>query len=234
MNGNTIRSISTILFNKGTKPTEILSDEVKDEWDGVSIEGAHDEEFDSDFDENDAFVPSLGFMSIANSVPSILDNNSNFDSIQNAGKLHSRENNKLEEEPNEDDLLDMGGDPFFLEVEWDGIPIEGAHDEEFEPGSGDVDVFVPSPDFMSMANSVASPIMGEVFDPMRNMGKLHQRGLDADLSEDELLDIGGDPSFLGGDEVLDGEFAKMEFGLDEPNDFEWDGTVDEDAHLDFD
>jgi hypothetical protein len=28
----------------------------------------------------------------------------------------------------------------------------------------------------------------------------------------------------------DGEFAKMEFGLDEPNDFEWDGTVDEDAH----
>lgn len=208
---------------------------LEDEWDGVPIEGAHDEEHDTG--EDDAFVPSIGFMSIANSIPSPAFDETRFSS--NAGKLHQQSD--VDTEPDEEHLLDMGGDPFFLEDEWDGVPIEGAHDEEFEPGSNKIDaadMFVPSTSFMSMANSVPSPVIGTGgdFDPLRNMGKLHKAEVKDDVNEDDLLEMGGDPFFLedGEREESDRNMLKVMKELDEPNDFEWDGMIDEDAHFDFD
>jgi hypothetical protein len=219
------------IHTNNERVSQITKEGIEDEWDGLPIEGAHDEEFDND--EEDTFVPSSSFMTMANSIPTAaLDNSSIFSS--NAGKLHQDS-----EESYEDDLLEMGGDPSFLDDEWDGIPIEGAHDEDFEPGSGKIDatdIFVPSVNFMSMANSVPSPIIGvKDFDPLSNMGKLHKAELKDDvlLSEDDLLDIGGDPFFLDDDNNEERE-RKMRMELDKTNDFEWDGTVDEDAHLDFD
>lgn len=203
------------------------------EWDGVPIEGAHDEEFDDG--EDDAFVPSISFMSLANSIPSAAFDDFKF--TVSKGKLHQE---SLDEDLNEDYLLDMGGDPSFLDEVWDGIVIEGAHEDEFEPGSGKIDasdIFVPSANFMSMAGSIASPIIDAAvndFDPLSNRGRLHKAELKEDVNEDDLLEIGGDPFFLedGDREESDQRMLKAE--LDEPNDFEWDGFVDEDAHLDFD
>ena len=215
-------------------------DIIEDEWDGVPIEGVHNEEFYSE-DEDDAFVPSISFMSMANAIPSaVLDNVSGFGAnTSNAGKLHQK--SEIENELNEDDLLEMGGDPFFLKEEWDGIPIEGAHDEEFEPGSGKIDatdVFVPSASFMNMVNSVPSLVVGagSDFDPLQNMGKLHRDESveDKDVSKDNLLEMGGDPFFLEDDDIGENGSSTIIKELDEPNDFEWDGTVDEDAHMDFD
>ena len=233
-NGYTTKFHRVILWNNKEDTPGISQ---TDDWDGMSIEGAHDEEFDSG-DADDAFVPSLSFMNMATSIPSsALETASGFSS--NAGKMHQQI--ESEEKIDEDDLLELGGDAFFLDDEWDGIPIEGAHDEEFEPGSGKIDaadIFVPSSGFMSMVNSIPSPILGAVndFDPVRNMGKLHKDELnedDNDISEDDLLEIGGDPSFLDDDESNNNDM-KTRNDLDEPNDFEWDGTVDEDAHMDFD
>lgn len=212
-------------------------DIIEDEWDGVPIEGVHNEEFVAD-DEDEAFVPSISFMSMANSIPSaVLENVSGFDANTSDGdNLHHKSENECD--LNKDDLLDMGGDPFFFEEEWDGIPIEGAHDEEFEPGSGKIDAadaFVPSASFMSMVNSVPIISAGNVFDPLRNMGKLHRDELaaDGDVSQDGLLEMGGDPFFLEND-GMGGNVSTMIKGLDEPDDIEWDGTVDEDAHMDYD
>ena len=125
--------------------------------------------------------------------------------------------------------------------EWDGNPIEGAHDSEFDDGSGSMDdVFMPSAAFMSMATSVTSPALSVIgtggssnFDQEQNAGKLH-------LLEDDdfdLEEIGGDPGFLdeddtGGDD--DKTFESMKFDKEMDDDLFWDGLVDEDAHLDFD
>ena len=127
--------------------------------------------------------------------------------------------------------------------EWDGNPIEGAHDSEFDDGSGSMDdMFVPSSAFMSMATSVTSPALSVIgtgdsssnFDQKQNAGKLH-------LSEDDdfdLEEIGGDPGFLDDDDTGGGDddktFESMQFDKEMDDDLFWDGLVDEDAHLDFD
>lgn len=229
-----IRSSSaTVYANKDSLSEIIKEDLAQDNWDGIPIEGAHDEEFDSE--EDSPFVPSMSFMSMANSLPSPVFNNS---CGINAGKLHQQSGK--DSDPDRDDLLEMGGDPFFLDDEWDGEPIEGAHDEEFEPGSGKIDIadmFVPSASLMSMVNSIPSPIIGAEFDPLRNMGKLHKDELKKDnqVCETELLEMGGDPFFLddGDREVI---HSGIPLNFDRHSDFklEWDGAVDEDAHLDFD
>ncbi|KAL7456357.1 hypothetical protein ACHAWC_007881 [Mediolabrus comicus] len=128
--------------------------------------------------------------------------------------------------------------------EWDGNPIEGAHDSEFDDGSGSMDdVFMPSAAFMSMATSVASPALSVIgtgtggsssnFNQKQNAGKLH-------LSEDDdfdLEEIGGDPGFLDDDDTGGNDekpFESMQFDKEMDDDLFWDGLVDEDAHLDFD
>lgn len=212
-----------LLLHSGNDVSESI------EWDGIPIEGAHDEEFDDG--EEDAFVPSISFMSMANSIPSAAFDNSKFP--VSGGKMHQ---DSQDEDPDEDNLLDMGGDPSFFDEEWDGIVIEGAHEDDFEPGSGKIDasdIFVPSASFMSKACSIVAI---EDFDPLSNMGKLHKAEAKEDANEDDLLEIGGDPFFL---EDVDREESERRMTmamkeLDEPNDFEWDGFVDEDAHLDFD
>jgi hypothetical protein len=123
---------------------------------------------------------------------------------------------------------------------WDGNPIEGAHDSEFDDDSGSMDdVFMPSSTFMSMATS--SPALSVIgtggssskFDQKQNAGKLH-------LSEDDdfdLEEIGGDPGFLDDDDTGGDDekpFESMQFDKEMDDDLFWDGLVDEDAHLDFD
>jgi hypothetical protein len=127
---------------------------------------------------------------------------------------------------------------------------EGAHDAEFgawmEDGEEDDGVFVPSAGFLSAANSVASPALAAAggatagrsapFDRSRNAGAIHRlSGMDSEggdgdyvMSEDDLIEMGGDPAFL--DDVADDDaWAKPPAG---GGDFFWDGTVDEDAHND--
>mmetsp|Transcript_23862 Transcript_23862/g.39326 ORF Transcript_23862/g.39326 Transcript_23862/m.39326 type:complete len:196 (+) Transcript_23862:107-694(+) len=119
---------------------------------------------------------------------------------------------------------------------WDGVPIEGAHDAEFEDGSGSIDdFFVPSADFMSMATSVTSPALTAIgsgssssFDQSKNAGKLH-------LMEEEdfdLEEIGGDSGFLDDDQdtEIETEFGKIKFNKEMDDDLFWE--VDEDAHFD--
>ena len=126
--------------------------------------------------------------------------------------------------------------------EWDGLVVEGAHDAEFESvDNADSDAFVPSISFMAMANSVTSPALTAAtggsstastgaFDPLQNAGILHRMSMEKDtMDEDTLLEIGGDPAFLDDDDEEE-EAAKE---IDDSDFFEWDGTVDEDAHLDF-
>ena len=87
-------------------------EEVEYEWDGVVIEGAHDADFEVN-DPTDNFMPSMTLLSMANSVESPVV--TAFDSIANAGKIHqiAMEN---EDELNEDNLLEIGGDPDFLDL----------------------------------------------------------------------------------------------------------------------
>ena len=200
-----------------------------------------------------------------------------FDRKKNAGKLHQEELNDGSM-MSEDDLMEMGGDPFFLvndnddddekakkeknkkkvdleeeeKWEWDGEPIEGSHDDEFEPRQFDKDSvpFLPSIGFMSMANSISSPALDAVvsssssrapptpaamaFDRNKNSGILHQIFMEKEeaarmegfvVSGDDLMEMGGDPSFLAEDDNDNGGYEKMNL------DGGWDGTVDEDAHL---
>ncbi|KAL7535831.1 hypothetical protein ACHAXR_012698 [Thalassiosira sp. AJA248-18] len=146
--------------------------------------------------------------------------------------------------------------------EWDGVVVEGAHDDEFEAVDNDpADIFVPSASFMSMASSVTSPALtavssdgsgsgsgatksGELFDPLKNSGKLHRMELmeEGEMSADDLLQNGGDPFFLDDkDDVVGKDGGMSEEEMDDlldmggdPAFFGWDGTVDEDAHNDFD
>ena len=131
------------------------------EWDGVVEEGAHDAEFGvvAGNDDDDIFVPSIGFLSAANSVPSSLVS-SLFDPSRNAGTIHRRQLSAMEGEGggdddddyvvSEDDLMEMGGDPAFLDdfeydddakkarraddaadddFYWDGTVDEDAHND---------------------------------------------------------------------------------------------------------
>jgi hypothetical protein len=124
--------------------------------------------------------------------------------------------------------------------EWDGVPIEGAHDSEFEVGSGsNDDFFVPSATFMSMASSVTSPALSVIgtgssssnFDQSKNAGALHLTKSEDDF---DLEEIGGDPGFLDEEEEteIDTEFGKIKFNKSMDDDLFWE--VDEDAHHDFD
>ena len=119
--------------------------------------------------------------------------------------------------------------------EWDGEPREGAHDSEFEDGSGNNDdFFFLSAEFMSMATSVASPALPVIgtgssagFDPSKNAGKIHLAEEDFDLEE-----IGGDSGFLDEEEEteIDTEFGKIKFTKSMDDDLFWE--VDESAHFD--
>ena len=84
------------------------------EWDGVVIEGVHDADFEVN-DPTDNFMPSMTLLSMANSVESPAMMETSFDSMANAGKIHQivMEN---EDELNEDNLLEIGGDPDFLDL----------------------------------------------------------------------------------------------------------------------
>ncbi len=131
--------------------------------------------------------------------------------------------------PESDDLQDEEDD-----WEWDGNPIEGAHDAEFEDGSGAVDEFFLSADFMSMANSVTSPALSVIstgssstFDQSKNAGKLHLM----DEEDFDLEEIGGDSSFLDDEDTeIETEFGKIKFNKSMDDDLFWE--VDEDAHFD--
>ena len=48
------------------------------------------------------------------------------------------------------------------------------------------------------------------------------------MTEDGLLEMGGDLAFLYFDDVKEMKMEKV----DDSNDFFWDSTVDEDAHMD--
>ncbi|KAL7438475.1 hypothetical protein ACHAXH_003862 [Discostella pseudostelligera] len=131
--------------------------------------------------------------------------------------------------------------------EWDGTVQEGAHDDEFD-SIDDAEEFVPSIGFMSaaamLADSSGSVVGGvaaaaqtaTIFDPSLNSGTIHRLSVmeddDENMSEDDLLEMGGDPDFLGDDN--DGRFvdASTFKEIDDSDIFEWDGMVDEDAHLD--
>ena len=138
--------------------------------------------------------------------------------------LSAKDAIKPESDEDEDDIW-----------EWDGNPIEGAHDAEFEDGSGsNDDFFVPSADFMSMATSVTSPALSVIgsegssssFDQSKNAGKLHLMEEEFDLEE-----IGGDSGFLDDEDTeIDTEFGKIKFNKAMDDDLFWE--VDEDAHFD--
>ena len=83
-------------------------------------------EFESIDDAEDAFVPSVGFLSMAQSVQSPAMTAA-FDPYSNAGKIHQLsmvESDGL----NIDDLEEMGGDPSFLDDPEGGEP-EGREEE---------------------------------------------------------------------------------------------------------
>lgn len=140
-------------------------------------------------------------------------------------------------------------------AEWDGTVVEGAHDDEFggEPSDDNNDIFIPSAGFLSEATSIVSPalavatagsggggstIVGGIplFDPFKNAGTIHQlsmmekeNGSDYIISEDDLEEMGGDPSFLDNVVVVNDRIGTID---DNSSKFIWDGTVDEDAHND--
>ena len=90
-------------------------EEVEYEWDGVVIEGAHDADFEVN-DPTENFMPSMS-LSMANSVESPVmtaTQTGSFDSMANAGKIHQIA--MEEDELNEDNLLEIGGDPDFLSL----------------------------------------------------------------------------------------------------------------------
>ena len=127
--------------------------------------------------------------------------------------------------------------------EWDGVVVEGAQDAEFGATDDDDDYFAPSIGFMSMASSVTSPALSAAigsgspaseFDPLANAGRLHRTSsLDKEaMSEADLLDIGGDPDFLDSVDVDEEEGEGLREEMDDSDFFDWDGTVDEDAHFD--
>jgi hypothetical protein len=137
-------------------------------------------------------------------------------------------------------------------AEWDGTVVEGAHDDEFggEP-SDDDDLFIPSAGFLSEATSIISPVLAmtvgsggstiveagiPLFDPFKNAGRIHQLsmmekedGTDYIISEDDLEEMGGDPSFLNNSVVVNDRIGTID---DDSSKFIWDGTIDEDAHND--
>jgi hypothetical protein len=137
------------------------------------------------------------------------------------------------------DTTMTNGDDLQIEEDWDwdGVPIEGAHDSEFEDGSGSNDeFFVPSTMFMSMASSVTSPALSVIgtgssssnFDPSKNAGTLHLMESEDDF---DLEEIGGDSGFLDEDEAeIDTEFGKIKLNKVMDDDLFWE--VDEDAHYD--
>lgn len=151
-------------------------------------------------------------------------------------QLNAKESNKNDDDGN----MKIGEDQF----EWDGVVVEGAHDADFDSIDATDNTFMPSMSLLSMANAVPSPVMDVAnngggqssgsgsdsnFDPMKNMGKIHQLALEDEVSEDNLLEMGGDPGFLDSDDDDDMKFSDM----DDANFFGgWDGTVDEEAHMD--
>ncbi|KAL9183823.1 hypothetical protein ACHAXT_004679 [Thalassiosira profunda] len=171
-----------------------------------------------------AFVPTLGFIGTGRQLPS-----------SSVAVCHAK---KDTDGVAGDARKDTDGE---AEPEWDGVVIEGAHDADFDSIDDSADAFVPSIGFMSMAQSVTSPALSAIgsggntsteFDPLANAGILHRMTKDTDtISEDDLLDMGGDPAFLDV-EVDAGEGTGPHEELDD-SDFFWDGTVDEDAHMDF-
>jgi hypothetical protein len=138
-------------------------------------------------------------------------------------------------------------------AEWDGTVVEGAHDDEFggEPSDDDDDLFIPSAGFLSEAASIISPVLAmtagsdgsiivgagiPLFDPFKNAGRIHQlsmlekeNGSDYIISEDDLEEMGGDPSFLDNSVVINDKIGTID---DDSSKFIWDGTIDEDAHND--
>mmetsp|Transcript_4429 Transcript_4429/g.9577 ORF Transcript_4429/g.9577 Transcript_4429/m.9577 type:complete len:189 (+) Transcript_4429:145-711(+) len=125
------------------------------EWDGVVVEGAHDAEFES-VDAADNFMPSMSLMSMASSVTSpalasVVGSGGEgaaveFDQFKNSGKLHriamEKEFSGGEGGMSGDDLLEMGGDPAFLDdaedMEAEGLGME-KDDADFFAWDGEVD-----------------------------------------------------------------------------------------------
>lgn len=154
-------------------------------------------------------------------------------------------------EEQETDILEVGGDPFFLTNDDDK---EKTLPESLDTTSG------LSAEFIAEAMSTGGGAMG-----------ILNQGNEVAMEEnaDKILEMGGDPSFLADNDSIsipaaslmetmtklasmtDGEISQFEaiggdpsFLLDDVNDVsgsftenedakEWDGTVDEDAHLGF-
>lgn len=128
----------------------LSGEEEKVEWDGEVIESAHDDDSETYFADEDAPMPSMSFMASMASMPGTLDVVANtsdespsqpsiagtsFNPDLGAGGLHTR----LSDDFGEEDVLEMGGDPFFLsndECEDDVLVDDPAHsigDDPFDP-----------------------------------------------------------------------------------------------------
>ena len=137
----------------------------------------------------------------------------------------------------EDEILAMGGDPFFLNDDEDESIIDSDVDEE-------EDVVMPSMSLMSSISSLPNVIdyvekkmESEKSDEnVQSSTKTEKSDKNVQSStktrlelleerKEELLDIGGDPAFLD-DET-------KEETDDDSSDVEWDGWPVEDAHEDF-
>lgn len=155
---NTITTVKKTLVTASFNSKESSdSDDNQDEeepweWDGVVVEDAHTEEFESADDPSDGFMPSMSFMSMANSVASpaltaaagggvtASSATPDFDQYKNMGKIYRMELEKEDRGMNEEDLLEMGGDPAFLDDSWEaeGFGAKKMDDAEFFGWDGEV------------------------------------------------------------------------------------------------
>uniref|UniRef100_A0A7S2I3Y7 Uncharacterized protein n=1 Tax=Helicotheca tamesis TaxID=374047 RepID=A0A7S2I3Y7_9STRA len=207
-----------------------------------------------------SFQPANGFIFRNNIPPHIHrprislfgSNRDNTDDVDPSSSVVGDEN----VDPSTSVVGSGGNDDDFL---WDGNVIEGAHDAEFEDDDNDPsDAFMPSAGFMmgvasmSQTTGGVNSVLGkgtsgeseshtekEAFStimmpsgvPFFGGGGLHQRTVD---QEEELDEIGGDAFFLGSDGDDDDDVEANDAKADDSEFFEWDGTIDEDAHHDFD
>ena len=128
-------------------------------------------------------------------------------------------------------ISEMGGDPSFLTFD------DLSEDDKEEDDSTMTASFTPSLSFMSQLESAPNTLELIGNDKSKNTNPYGKKDLSSGgamhfMSDDEngvtdfdLEEIGGDPSFLGMDD------EEKNHGDDWGG---WDGTVDEDAHLDFD
>lgn len=132
----------------------------------------------------------------------------------------------------------MGGDPAFLTYEdlneedyihedFNGEDLRPEEDLKMSPSLSFLKQMESAPATLDLVESRTSSTKAE---EQASGGRLHfaEDGNHFDVTEFDLEEIGGDPAFLAMESSNNGNF-------DDDNGWgEWDGTVDEAAHLDFD